>query len=60
MPSKKTTLLTSVALLVGIGITIFVSHFFFGPDSYIEELAEDYIEERVGIKFDLTPSSQEE
>ena len=59
MPSKKTTLLTSIALLAGIVIAAAFSHFFLGPDNWIEERAENYIESKTHLSIDFTPSSPE-
>ena len=42
------------AALLGIG-----SIYWFGPDNPLEELAEEIIEEEVGIDLDLTPGTKE-
>ncbi len=45
-------LVISIILIVG-------SVYFFGPDNFIEEKAEEIIKEKTGISIDLTPASPE-
>lgn len=58
--NKKAAVWATLTVLVGVGIVGFISHFFLGHENWVEEKAEDYIEEKIGIKFDMTPSTPEE
>ena len=50
-------------IVLGIIVVSFIlvagSIYFFGPDKFIEEKAEEIIKEKTGLDLDLTPSSPE-
>lgn len=54
MPTYVVIITLGVVAVVG-----YFSHIFLNDDNPIEEAAEDYIEEKVGIDLDLSPHSKE-
>ncbi len=59
MRSKYAGKFILIGVFIIASILILGSIYFFGPDNFIEEKAEEIIEEKTGLDIDLTPNSPE-
>jgi hypothetical protein len=59
MAIKKVNLIVLLVILIVSIILISGSIYFYGPDKFIEEKAEEIIKEHTGMDIDLTPSTPE-
>lgn len=59
MATKHAGRLILIGIFIIAVILIGGSIYFFGPDKFIEERAEEIIKEKTGMEIDLTPSSPE-
>lgn len=55
----KNKLVLIVISVIFAGLIGIISGKFLGDDNLIEEKSEDFINEKTGLKIDLTPDSQE-
>lgn len=59
MATKHAGRLILIGIFIIAVILIVGSIYFFGPDNFFEERAEEVIKEHTGMEIDLTPSTPE-